>query len=77
MDMYVDLHPVTNTSPYTVVESMSLAKGCDPFPGTRIEAPAGCAEDPRETSNCWDPHKARFHAGAHPWACSQISTSRT
>ncbi|KAK3142528.1 hypothetical protein QOZ80_4BG0347700 [Eleusine coracana subsp. coracana] len=26
MDMYVDLHPVTNTSPYTVVESMSLAK---------------------------------------------------
>ncbi|OVA11617.1 CBS domain [Macleaya cordata] len=26
MDMYVDLHPVTNTSPYTVVETMSLAK---------------------------------------------------
>ncbi|EEF34561.1 chloride channel clc, putative [Ricinus communis] len=26
MDMYVDLHPITNTSPYTVVESMSLAK---------------------------------------------------
>jgi chloride channel 7 len=26
MDMYVDLHPITNRSPYTVVESMSLAK---------------------------------------------------
>ncbi|KAK9146738.1 hypothetical protein Sjap_006641 [Stephania japonica] len=26
MEMYVDLHPITNTSPYTVVESMSLAK---------------------------------------------------
>ncbi|CAL9045809.1 putative chloride channel-like protein CLC-g [Musa acuminata AAA Group] len=26
MDMYVDLHPYTNTSPYTVVETMSLAK---------------------------------------------------
>lgn len=25
-EMYVDLHPITNTSPYTVVESMSLAK---------------------------------------------------
>ncbi|CAI8593484.1 unnamed protein product [Vicia faba] len=26
LDMYVDLHPITNTSPYTVVETMSLAK---------------------------------------------------
>ncbi|CAL9054409.1 chloride channel protein CLC-c-like isoform X2 [Musa acuminata AAA Group] len=26
MDMFVDLHPVTNKSPYTVVETMSLAK---------------------------------------------------
>ncbi|URE12263.1 Chloride channel protein [Musa troglodytarum] len=26
MDMFVDLHPITNTSPYTVVETMSLAK---------------------------------------------------
>ncbi|CAN4108199.1 unnamed protein product [Withania somnifera] len=26
LEMYVDLHPITNTSPYTVVESMSLAK---------------------------------------------------
>ncbi|RDY07107.1 Chloride channel protein CLC-c, partial [Mucuna pruriens] len=26
MDMYVDLHPITNSSPYTVVETMSLAK---------------------------------------------------
>ncbi|CAN4110768.1 unnamed protein product [Withania somnifera] len=26
MEMYVDLHPITNKSPYTVVESMSLAK---------------------------------------------------
>ncbi|MQL83409.1 hypothetical protein Taro_015907 [Colocasia esculenta] len=26
MKMYVDLHPITNTSPYTVVETMSLAK---------------------------------------------------
>lgn len=25
-DMYLDLHPVINTSPYTVVETMSLAK---------------------------------------------------
>ena len=26
MDMYVDLHPIVNRSPYTVVENMSLAK---------------------------------------------------
>ncbi|WCJ30624.1 chloride channel C [Euphorbia peplus] len=26
MEMYVDLHPITNGSPYTVVETMSLAK---------------------------------------------------
>lgn len=26
MEMYVDLHPFTNTSPYTVVETMCLAK---------------------------------------------------
>lgn len=26
LDMYVDLHPITNASPYTVVETMSLAK---------------------------------------------------
>ncbi|CAK9175124.1 unnamed protein product [Ilex paraguariensis] len=26
MEMYVDLHPLTNTTPYTVVESMSVAK---------------------------------------------------
>ncbi|KAJ0078143.1 hypothetical protein Patl1_36667 [Pistacia atlantica] len=26
MEMYVDLHPITNMSPYTVVETMSLAK---------------------------------------------------
>jgi chloride channel 7 len=26
MEMYVDVHPFTNTSPYTVVETMSLAK---------------------------------------------------
>ena len=26
MEMYVDLHPIVNTSPYTVVETMSLAK---------------------------------------------------
>ncbi|KAJ7967948.1 Chloride channel protein [Quillaja saponaria] len=26
MEMYVDLHPITNTSPHTVVETMSLAK---------------------------------------------------
>ncbi|KAI8532027.1 hypothetical protein RHMOL_Rhmol11G0181100 [Rhododendron molle] len=25
-ELYVDLHPITNTSPYTVVETMSLAK---------------------------------------------------
>jgi chloride channel 7 len=26
MEMYVDMHPIVNTSPYTVVETMSLAK---------------------------------------------------
>ncbi|XP_057530466.1 chloride channel protein CLC-c-like [Amaranthus tricolor] len=26
MEMYIDLHPITNTSPYTIVETMSLAK---------------------------------------------------
>ncbi|KAF5803317.1 putative CBS domain, chloride channel, voltage gated, chloride channel, core [Helianthus annuus] len=31
MDMYVDLHPITNTSPYTVIESMSLAKAAVAF----------------------------------------------
>lgn len=26
MEMYIDLHPLTNTTPYTVLESMSVAK---------------------------------------------------
>lgn len=26
MEMYIDLHPLTNTTPYTVMESMSVAK---------------------------------------------------
>ncbi|KAL9257315.1 Chloride channel protein CLC-c-like protein [Drosera capensis] len=26
MEMYIDLHPITNASPHTVVETMSLAK---------------------------------------------------
>ncbi|GMI68338.1 CHLORIDE CHANNEL-A, chloride channel A, CHLORIDE CHANNEL A [Hibiscus trionum] len=26
MEMYIDLHPLTNTTPYTIVESMSVAK---------------------------------------------------
>jgi chloride channel 7 len=26
MEMYVDLHPITNRSPYTVMETLSLAK---------------------------------------------------
>ncbi|CAL4972879.1 unnamed protein product [Urochloa decumbens] len=33
MDMYVDLHPITNRSPYTVVENMSLAKAAVLFRG--------------------------------------------
>ncbi|KAI7742983.1 hypothetical protein M8C21_022139, partial [Ambrosia artemisiifolia] len=33
MDMYVDLHPFTNASPYTVVETMSLAKALTLFRG--------------------------------------------
>ncbi|CAD6235684.1 unnamed protein product [Miscanthus lutarioriparius] len=33
MDMYVDLHPITNRSPYTVVENMSLAKAATLFRG--------------------------------------------
>nr|CAB3474967.1 unnamed protein product [Digitaria exilis] len=33
MDMYVDLHPITNRSPYTVVENMSLAKAAGLFRG--------------------------------------------
>lgn len=31
MEMFVDLHPFTNTSPYTVVETMSLAKALTLF----------------------------------------------
>lgn len=31
MELYVDLHPITNTSPYTVVETMSLAKAAVAF----------------------------------------------
>ncbi|KAL6616475.1 hypothetical protein ACP70R_038745 [Stipagrostis hirtigluma subsp. patula] len=33
MEMYVDLHPITNRSPYTVVENMSLAKAAMLFRG--------------------------------------------
>ncbi|XP_020405994.1 chloride channel protein CLC-c isoform X1 [Zea mays] len=33
MDMYMDLHPITNRSPYTVVENMSLAKAAVLFRG--------------------------------------------
>ncbi|KAI3786866.1 hypothetical protein L1987_40900 [Smallanthus sonchifolius] len=33
MEMYIDLHPFTNASPYTVVETMSLAKALTLFRG--------------------------------------------
>ncbi|RLN23931.1 chloride channel protein CLC-c-like [Panicum miliaceum] len=36
MDMYVDLHPITNRSPYTVVENMSLAKAAVLFRGLAL-----------------------------------------
>lgn len=31
MDMYVDLHPLTNTTPFTVLESLSVAKALTLF----------------------------------------------
>ncbi|PIN02011.1 Cl- channel CLC-7 and related proteins (CLC superfamily) [Handroanthus impetiginosus] len=31
MELYVDLHPITNTTPYTVLESMSVAKAMVQF----------------------------------------------
>ena len=31
MDMYVDLHPLTNRTPHTVVETMSVAKAMVQF----------------------------------------------
>ena len=31
MDMYVDLHPLTNITPYTVVETISVAKAMVQF----------------------------------------------
>ncbi|KAF5184688.1 Chloride channel protein [Thalictrum thalictroides] len=36
MEMYIDLHPFANTSPYTVVESMSLAKALKLFRETGL-----------------------------------------
>lgn len=36
MEMYVDLHPFTNASPYTVVETMSLAKALTLFRGVGL-----------------------------------------
>ncbi|KAK9055117.1 hypothetical protein SSX86_026198 [Deinandra increscens subsp. villosa] len=36
MEMYIDLHPFTNASPYTVVETMSLAKALTLFRGVGL-----------------------------------------
>lgn len=36
MELFIDLHPITNTSPYTVVETMSLAKACMLFRETGL-----------------------------------------
>ncbi|XP_010241599.2 PREDICTED: putative chloride channel-like protein CLC-g [Nelumbo nucifera] len=36
MDMFIDLHPFTNASPYTVVETMSLAKSLILFRGVGL-----------------------------------------
>lgn len=36
MEMYIDLHPFTNSSPYTVVETMSLAKALTLFRGVGL-----------------------------------------
>ncbi|KAJ0918255.1 putative CBS domain, chloride channel, voltage gated, chloride channel, core [Helianthus annuus] len=36
MEMFVDLHPFTNASPYTVVETMSLAKALTLFRGVGL-----------------------------------------
>ncbi|KAG8046976.1 hypothetical protein GUJ93_ZPchr0008g12306 [Zizania palustris] len=50
MEMYVDMHPFTNTSPYTVVETMSLAKALVLFRevGLRhlLVVPKSCGRSP-------------------------------
>nr|TKS10943.1 Chloride channel protein CLC-c [Populus alba] len=51
MEMYVDLHPITNTSPYTVVETMSLAKAAVLFSRTWPETLVCGAQDTREISS--------------------------
>ncbi|KAJ4801930.1 Chloride channel protein [Rhynchospora pubera] len=77
MEMYVDLHPFTNTSPYTVVETMSLAKALILFRevGLRhllvipkstsylvaVQRSAVLIEGP----SCWYIDEARFHARAY------------
>lgn len=47
MDMYVDLHPFTNATPYTVVESMSVAKALVLFRQVALRhmlvVPDGCS----------------------------------
>lgn len=50
MELFMDLHPITNTSPYTVVETMSLAKACMLFRETGLRhllvVPRTCSKSP-------------------------------
>ncbi|KAL8128822.1 LOW QUALITY PROTEIN: hypothetical protein V2J09_017977, partial [Rumex salicifolius] len=73
MDMFIDLHPFTNASPFTVVETMSLAKALILFRQVGLRH---MLVIPKITGiSCGGyTNEARFHAGAHTW-CSSTAVS--
>ncbi|WVZ78247.1 hypothetical protein U9M48_025990 [Paspalum notatum var. saurae] len=80
MDMYIDLHPFTNTTPYTVVETMSVAKALVLFRTCalrhmliipKFQGPEVSDEFTSfHISYCGDPYKAGPEGTQHPCCVS-------
>jgi chloride channel 7 len=68
MDMYVDLHPFTNTTPYTVVETMSVAKAIVLFRTCALRhmliIPKFQGPEVSTLPSCWEDPSREFH---HPY----------
>ncbi|KAK2644898.1 hypothetical protein Ddye_020093 [Dipteronia dyeriana] len=76
MDMFLDLHPFTNASPYTVVETMSLAKALTLFREVGLRHLLVIPKALWEITCGGYTDKARFHARTYIGFASYIDTEQ-
>ncbi|KAL0329321.1 UNVERIFIED_CONTAM: Chloride channel protein CLC-c [Sesamum radiatum] len=71
MEMYVDLYPITNTSPYMVGDHVSC-QSCCPFLRTWPQTLVCHHKNTRAASDCWNIDKTRLYAGTYNGTLSRV-----